>query len=508
MKALYVVVIAAFLLWPGLVGAGFPTVSHEGRDYVELSRIAEGIKGKVDASADATQARLHIGAHVVTFTRNWARIVVDDSAVVLDAPARFKDGAWLVPQSFVTLVLPRLAPPAPAAKPASPPPIAARPPAPKPTPPPSVAASPPAAKPASPPASPKTNGAVTALSDLRFRSYPTFTRVVLETSGAATHRVEAGGANEARFRLPSIRAESKVIEIKDGFVDEVRVESTGTDAIVRVVFEGTAGSVRATSLADPFRIVFDFTRPTVAKPREQREAVAPLRVIVLDAGHGGHDSGAVGPGGLMEKDLVLDVTRRVAKLVEAKLDVRVILSRDADHFVTLRDRTSFANRERADLFVSIHANAHPEVASEGVETYFLSSEATDSAARQVAALENSAGQPERASHRGRAEIVKTILWDLAQSEFQFESSRLAETVQDSMTQALRIPNRGVKQAGFYVLGGAAMPAILIEIGFVTNPKEERKLKESRYRDEIARAIFAGIAEYKRSLDPRARSAAR
>jgi N-acetylmuramoyl-L-alanine amidase len=159
--------------------------------------------------------------------------------------------------------------------------------------------------------------------------------------------------------------------------------------------------------------------------------------------------------------------------------------------------------------VSIHANAHRESASNGVETYFLSSEATDGTARQVAALENSVVQLEKTPARasGRLDAVKAILWDLAQSEFQQESSRLAEVVQDSMTQSLRIPNRGVKQAGFYVLGGAAMPAILLEIGFVTNPREERRLKDTRYRDEIARAILAGLAEYKRAWDQRVRAAA-
>jgi N-acetylmuramoyl-L-alanine amidase len=196
----------------------------------------------------------------------------------------------------------------------------------------------------------------------------------------------------------------------------------------------------------------------------------------------------------------------VATLVQASFPgLRVLLSRKGDYFVPLRERTSFANRERADLFVSIHANAHREAASEGVETFFLSSEATDNAARQVAAAENSVLQLEKqpVARGKRADVVKAILWDLAQSEFQQESSRLAEVVQDSMTESLRIPNRGVKQAGFYVLGGAAMPAVLIEIGFVTNPKEERRLKDSAYRDDIARAIVAGITGYKRDLDRRA-----
>jgi N-acetylmuramoyl-L-alanine amidase len=232
---------------------------------------------------------------------------------------------------------------------------------------------------------------------------------------------------------------------------------------------------------------------------------------VIDAGHGGHDPGATGPGGLMEKELVLDVAKRLAKLVEERLGLKVLLSRDADHFIALKDRTSFANKQRADLFVSIHANAHTSSGHEGVETYFLSSEATDIAARQTAALENSVVQLEKppagARSNGRQDMLRAILWDLAQSEFLFESSRLAEVVQDSMTQSLRIPNRGVKQAGFYVLGGAAMPAVLIEIGFVTNPREERRLRESRYRDEIARAILSGISEYKRNWDQRMRATA-
>src|SRR5207244_7758460 len=139
---------------------------------------------------------------------------------------------------------------------------------------------------------------------------------------------------------------------------------------------------------DPPRLVLDFMKPSEATPRETPQSAGPLRTIVLDAGHGGHDPGATGPGGLMEKELVLDVTRRVAKLIDDRLDIKVLLSRDGDHFVPLKDRTSFANRERADIFVSIHVNAHALAPQEGVETYFLSSEATDIAARRTAALEN------------------------------------------------------------------------------------------------------------------------
>jgi N-acetylmuramoyl-L-alanine amidase len=452
------------LLGVSTAGAGLPTVSHEGRTYVELGRVAETLKTRLETAPDSVQARMRTGLHVMTFTKNWSRILIDGAPLVLEGPVVVRKGVWLVPETFVSQVLPRLG---------------------------------------------LETGPVLTLEEMRTRSYPSFTRIVLETSAPVTYRLEPGGPREMRVRLVGLTAEPKTDSIGDGLVEQTRLERAGPDALLRVSFEGTAGELKAAVLTDPPRLVLDFGRPGEPSVRE-RQAFTPLRTIVLDAGHGGHDSGAVGPAGLMEKDLVLDVTRRVAKLLEERLDVKVRLSRDNDTFVPLRDRTSFANRERADLFVSIHANAHRVVASEGVEVYFLSSEATDSAARQVAATENSVAQLEKPATgraNGRADIVKSILWDLAQSEYQAESSRLAETVLDTMTQSLKIPNRGVKQAGFYVLGGAAMPAILVEIGFVTNPKEEKRLKDSRYRDEIARAIVSGLGDYKRTWDARARAAA-
>jgi len=517
--------VAVFLLLVlsfGTAGAGLPTTSYEGKSYVELTRVAESMKSQLEAGADSSQARLRVGERVVILIRNWSRVLIDGAPLLLDAPVVVRKGAWLVPESFMTQVTPKLAPtdaavartpvtpsglhtaPAPATSPATPPAAAKTP------------AAPPKTASASPaPANPVTSSSTTSssgiiLTELRTRSYPSFTRIVLETSAPITHRVEGGNGKELRIRLLGLAGEPQVEAISEGPVDEVRLERAGADAMLRVVFENGPAELKSATFSDPPRLVLDFARPVESAARGGQSATTPLRTIVIDAGHGGHDSGAVGPAGLQEKELVLDVTRRVAKLAEERLGLKVLMSRDGDHFVPLRDRTSFANRERADLFVSIHANAHRVVASEGLEVYFLSSEATDNAARQVAAAENSVVQlekPNGARPAGRTDIVKTMLWDLAQAEFQTESSRLAETVLDSMTETLRIPNRGVKQAGFYVLGGAAMPAILIEIGFVTNPKEEKKLRESRYRDEIARAIVNGLVDYKRASDLRARPAA-
>ena len=449
--------------------------TRNGQPYVQLDEIAAALNARADWTRDSIRARLTVGRRVVVMTRNWAQVLIDGKPVVLSAPVRVTAGEWWVPRDFLSQVVARVAPRVrlatsrePAAAPTAPPP------------------------PRSAPAT---------LTDLRVRAYPSFTRVVVEADSAFAYAVERAGAS-VNVRLMGLSVDdASTEEVRDSHVLDVRLEP-GRDATLAIRLQAGPADVRATTLSDPFRLVLDIGR---APERETRPAGQALRTIVLDAGHGGHDSGAVGPTGLMEKDLVLDVTRRVAKLVDERLGLKVRLSRAGDYFVTLRDRTSFANRERADLFVSIHANAHPEVASEGVETYFLSSEATDNASRQAAARENSVIQLETPAQRQKTDVLRTILWDLAQSEFQTESSLLAETIQDAMTGALRIPNRGVKQAGFYVLGGAAMPAVLIEIGFVTNPREERRLKESRYRDEIALAIFSGIAEYKKRYDQRMRT---
>lgn len=477
MKLARVLLVAAVVAIAGTAVAGLPTTIIDGRTYVELTRVAATVHGSLDASPSSARAHLRTGGHVVTLTRNWAQLLVDGRPVVLDAPVRVRNAAWLVPQSFVSRVLPDLAAP---------------------TLPPAPARSAAAAPAALPGAAAREKVEIT-LAELRLRSYPSFTRVVVETSAPLAHRVETAAAKEARVVLLGLAASPRIEEMRDGLVDVVKLERAGQNAVLRVVFEGVGGAIRTSALVDPPRLVIDLMRP---EERERSEPGTPLRTIVLDAGHGGHDPGAQGPTGLQEKELALDVTRRVARHLADRLDVKIRLSRDGDYFVPLRDRTSFANKERADLFVSIHGNAHREAANEGVETYFLSSEATDSAARHVAALENSVVQLETPASRGKMDIVKTILWDLAQSQFQLESSRLAETVQDSMTRSLRIPSRGVKQAGFYVLGGAAMPAVLVEIGFVTNPREEKKLKDARYRDDIARAIVEGLAEYKRLAEPR------
>jgi N-acetylmuramoyl-L-alanine amidase len=222
-------------------------------------------------------------------------------------------------------------------------------------------------------------------------------------------------------------------------------------------------------------------------------AARPDFVVVIDPGHGGDDHGARGPSGLMEKDVTLDLARRLKDRIQSEIEAAVILTREGDRAVSLDERTAIANHHRADLFVSLHANASRRSNIRGSETYFLSYQATDDDARAVAAIENNAMRlDEGVQGSGGLEM---ILWDLAQSAYLKQSSALAEIVQDNLNDALGIGNRGIKQAPFRVLMGATMPAILIEVAFISNPEEERRLRDASFKDRLAGSIFDSLRRY-------------
>lgn len=229
--------------------------------------------------------------------------------------------------------------------------------------------------------------------------------------------------------------------------------------------------------------------PTVARGVPPEEEF----VVVIDPGHGGEDTGARGPTGLVEKFVTLDIARRLRDMLSNEMDAVVILTRENDRPISLDDRTAIANHNRADLFVSIHANASRRHRARGAETYFLSYQATDDAARAVAAIENNTiGLDEGVSRQDGLEL---ILWDIAQSAFLRESSELAEVIQDNLNDTLGIANRGIKQAPFKVLMGATMPAVLIEVAFITNASEERRLRDPVFKDRLAQSIHDSIARY-------------
>jgi len=250
---------------------------------------------------------------------------------------------------------------------------------------------------------------------------------------------------------------------------------------------GRAGAPAAGQAApQPGAPIADAAPPPAERPRA-------AFVVVIDPGHGGEDTGAVGPSGLAEKDVTLDVARRLKARILSEMDAEVILTRDTDTAVPLDDRTAIANHQRADLFVCIHANASRRGNARGAETYFLSYQATDDESRALAAMENNTlGLEEGVQKDGNLEL---ILWDLAQSAFLKESSVLAEIVQDNLNDALDIANRGIKQAPFRVLMGATMPAILIEVAFISNPEEEKRLRDAAFKDRLGSAIFESIQRF-------------
>jgi N-acetylmuramoyl-L-alanine amidase len=225
-----------------------------------------------------------------------------------------------------------------------------------------------------------------------------------------------------------------------------------------------------------------------------------IDVVVLDPGHGGEDSGAVGKSGLLEKEVTLDIAKRVKSLLEKEKGIKVFLTRDADVLVPLEERPEIANQNGADIFVSIHTNASKKISAEGCETFFLSAAKNDEA-RAIAALENSAIRFEHPeSDSEDVDDLNFILMDLVQSEFLMESSDLAGMIQNRLKSELSIPSRGVSQAGFRVLNHAYMPAVLVETAFISNKKEESLLKKSSFREKIAQAIYESIKEFKKKYE--------
>jgi N-acetylmuramoyl-L-alanine amidase len=239
--------------------------------------------------------------------------------------------------------------------------------------------------------------------------------------------------------------------------------------------------------------------PTPAKPTNLggtslvRSLGLKISRVVIDAGHGGSDTGTIGPTGYAEKELSLDVARRLKTLIETELGAEVILTRNEDVFVGLEARTEIANQNQADLFISIHANSSKVSSARGVETFYLNYPPPSREALELASRENASSS---ASIHELQDIIKKIMMNDKASE----SRELAGHIQKAMASRKDAgPDRGVKEAPFVVLIGAHMPSILAEIGFISNPQEERSAKTPAYRQQIAESLLKGIRSYAETL---------
>ena len=305
------------------------------------------------------------------------------------------------------------------------------------------------------------------------------------------------------------------LTIAGGVIDTVNINSARPRGVVRQIESDQIG--KTAQLA--FKLGTNVISHDLSQSRDPNEVIITLRTplgkidehiedvkekwrldtVILDAGHGGKDPGSQGKYGTNEKDVVLDITKRIGRLLE-KSGIKVVYTRDEDIFIPLIQRTKIANDSNGKLFVSIHANSNKNRKIKGFETYLLrpgkSEDAIEVATRENAVIKYEETTREYDNLTGESLIMATM----AQSMFMKESEDLASIIQMELDKRLDTPNRGVKQAGFYVLIGASMPNVLVEVGYLSNPSEEKKLKQGNHKQKIADAIYQSIKHFKQSRE--------
>lgn len=237
-----------------------------------------------------------------------------------------------------------------------------------------------------------------------------------------------------------------------------------------------------------------------AVPEERPNCILEKRVkkVVVDAGHGGHDPGAIGKTGLREKDVNLDIARRLAWLLKAQ-GIEVVMTRSTDKFISLPGRADIANRSRADFFISVHSNSAASGKLNGFEVYYITEKINDYN-RALFSAKNADLNIDGSSFYNSSLDLKTTLWDMVYASSRLESIHLAENICDSAERNMGLKILGVKGAPFYVLKGSHIPAVLVEVGFLSNSKEEKYLRNNFYRQQVAEAISDGITHYSRQCD--------
>jgi N-acetylmuramoyl-L-alanine amidase len=395
-----------------------------------------------------------------------------------------------------------------------------------------------------------------AIRSIRHWSEGAYTRIVIDQSGPVTFQAqELKNPGRLVFDLMNARVDSAMskepLPVNDGILKQVRA-SQYAPGIVRIVLDlESIKSYTAFPLHDPERLVIDVTgeggrggetrgtgtdsdadtqqdAESAADPKPEPHAAVPstpkmpeetnsegeklslsrqlglkIKTIAIDAGHGGHDPGAIGRSGLKEKNITLDVAKRLAALVKERLGCTVVMTRNTDVFIPLEQRPFIAKSKGADLFVSIHVNANRKRQARGVETYIQSLRASDREAMATAARENAMSTKKLSELKSE---LDRIFADLTRDDKLEESLQLAHAVQGSLVDTMKpvqghVVNLGVKRAFFYVLINTEMPSILAEVGFISNPEEEKLLKKDSYRQAVAEALYQGVKRYVDARSP-------
>ena len=357
------------------------------------------------------------------------------------------------------------------------------------------------------------------LTQIRYTSSQTYTRITMDLSTEIRFETHVLKEEPSKGLPPRIYVDllgarlgmdgTQPMVVQDRLLRQVRVGQFSPD-VVRVVLDmSSLTGHKAFLLPDPFRLVVDIQgqgdkeepaalakkRDLSPMPKSVKPPVAGLRKIVLDPGHGGKDPGAIGVKGIAEKDIVLAVAKKLAKRLKGEMGIDVVLTRQNDTYIPLEDRTAVANAEDADLFISLHVNASPNQEARGIETYYLDN-TTDEASIRLAAREN-------ATSRKSISDLQFILSDLTQNSKLEDSISLAHRLHSSVVSHMgrrygEVKDLGVKKALFYVLVGARMPSVLVEMFFITNKSEGRALTRQAYQDALVESLLEGIKKYQES----------
>ncbi|SHJ58621.1 N-acetylmuramoyl-L-alanine amidase [Malonomonas rubra DSM 5091] len=370
------------------------------------------------------------------------------------------------------------------------------------------------------------------LEKIRYWSGPEYTRVVFDLSAPVSAEPNMLKGDNPRIYFDLLYTDmapqlQQNLPILNGLVKRVRT-SRYDEQRTRVVLDlNRQAEYKFAHLEDPYRFVVDVLgapsragvqqpepggasptddsiagildtvpdQPVLHVPQQRKDQ--GIKLIVVDAGHGGRDPGAVGPNKVLEKNVTLGMAKELARQLRQRLGVKVLLTRSDDRFIELRDRTAYANKVGADLFISLHANAAKSRKAYGLETYFLNLSKNDQAA-EVAARENGTSLQDVSN-------LEAILFDLMANAKINESSRLAAEVQQAMVAGLRphysrIKDLGVRQGPFHVLLGATMPSVLVEAAFISNTREEKRLTSKAYQKRVADAIVKGVKNYAATID--------
>ncbi len=336
------------------------------------------------------------------------------------------------------------------------------------------------------------------------QDYDNYSRVTIQSSQPLSSSIEQNDT----FVFVKIRANTPFRiqreSFRSRFIKSVGWSQGSGSYTLTIKTEHENFSLDSFKVQNPPRLIIDIhpnkgQDPPIAETNRSgtNPQTADPECIVIDPGHGGLEAGAKGKFGTLEKDLTLAIGMKLAEIVRQTRASNVVLTRDRDVDVSLEDRSAIANNNKATVFISVHVNGSYRKGAAGPETYFLSKDATDEESRRLAFMENNSKELENNIQAEDEDLIKMILWDMAQTAYLKQSSQLAEDIQSELNLLWGTRNRGIKQAPFKVLTGVACPAVLIEVAFLSNPQEERKLLTEEYQRKIAEAIYEGLAKFLR-----------